>query len=75
MRDQLIDELGVLSATLRRTVTWDRGSEMAKHAEVTGAVGTLVYFCDPAGPGNVLRTRMPTACCASAFVRARTSAW
>jgi IS30 family transposase len=50
MRDQLIDELGVLPATLRRTLTWDRGSEMAKHAEVTAALGTLVYFCDPASP-------------------------
>ncbi|WP_427135770.1 IS30 family transposase [Pseudarthrobacter sp. S9] len=28
--------------------TWDRGSEMAKHAEVTAGLGTLVYFCDPA---------------------------
>jgi IS30 family transposase len=23
---------------------------MAKHAEVTAAIGTLVYFCDPASP-------------------------
>lgn len=50
MRDQLIEELGVMPATLRRTLTWDRGSEMAKHAEVTAALGTLVYFCDPASP-------------------------
>jgi IS30 family transposase len=50
MRDQLIDALGVLPASLRRTLTWDRGSEMAKHAEVTAALGTLVYFCDPASP-------------------------
>ncbi|WP_181038595.1 IS30 family transposase [Arthrobacter sp. ZGTC131] len=50
MRDQLIDALGVMPATLRRTLTWDRGSEMAKHAEVTAALGTLVYFCDPASP-------------------------
>jgi IS30 family transposase len=50
MRDQLIEALGVLPATLRRTLTWDRGSEMAKHAEVTAALGTLVYFCDPASP-------------------------
>lgn len=26
------------------------GSEMARHAEVTAALGTLVYFCDPASP-------------------------
>lgn len=50
MRDQLIEVLGVLPATLRRTLTWDRGSEMAKHSEVTAALGTLVYFCDPASP-------------------------
>ncbi|CAM3090737.1 Integrase core domain protein [Arthrobacter ulcerisalmonis] len=50
MRDQLIEALRVLPATLRRTLTWDRGSEMAKHAEVTAALGTLVYFCDPASP-------------------------
>ncbi|TLM80869.1 DDE-type integrase/transposase/recombinase [Pseudarthrobacter sp. NamE5] len=46
----IIEALGVLPATLRRTLTWDRGSEMAKHAEVTAALGTLVYFCDPASP-------------------------
>lgn len=50
VRDQLIEVLGVMPATLRRTLTWDRGSEMAKHAEVTAALGTLVYFCDPASP-------------------------
>lgn len=50
MRDRLIEVLGVLPATLRRTLTWDRGSEMARHAEVTVALGTLVYFCDPASP-------------------------
>lgn len=49
-RDQLIGALGALPSTLRRTLTWDRGSEMAKHAEVTAAIGTLVYFCDPASP-------------------------
>ncbi|WP_171046585.1 IS30 family transposase [Pseudarthrobacter sp. NamE5] len=50
MHDQLIEAMGVLPATLRRTLTWDRGSEMAKHAEVTAALGTLVYFYDPASP-------------------------
>lgn len=50
MCDQLIEALGVMPVTLRRTLTRDRGSEMAKHAEVTAALGTLVYFCDPASP-------------------------
>lgn len=48
--DHLIEALGVLPAPLRRTLTWDRGSEMARHAEVTAVLGTLVYFCDPASP-------------------------
>jgi IS30 family transposase len=50
MRDQLIEALGVLPPTLRRTLTWDRGTEMARHAEVTAALGMLVSFCDPASP-------------------------
>jgi IS30 family transposase len=50
MRDQPIEALGSMPITLRRTLTWDRGSEMAKHAEVTAALGTMVYFCDPASP-------------------------
>lgn len=50
MRDRLIEALRVLPPTMRRTLTWDRGSEMAKHTEVTAALGMLVYFCDPASP-------------------------
>jgi IS30 family transposase len=62
MRDQLIEALGVMPVTLRRTLTWDRGSEMAKHAEVTAALGTLVYFAIPPAPGSVRRTKTPMAC-------------
>ncbi|MDR6685738.1 IS30 family transposase [Arthrobacter sp. 1088] len=42
MRDQLIEALAALPASMRRTLTWDRGSEMAKHAEVTSALGIQV---------------------------------
>ncbi|MDQ0665356.1 hypothetical protein QFZ35_003854 [Arthrobacter ulcerisalmonis] len=59
MRDQLIEALGVLPAPLRRTLTWDRGSELGKHAEVTAVLGALVYFCDRPALGNVHRTRTP----------------
>lgn len=50
VRDRVIEALGPLPATLRRTLTWDRGAEMAKHAGITDALGTHVYFCDPASP-------------------------
>jgi IS30 family transposase len=39
-----------LPATLRRSLTWDRGLEMAKHKEFTVATDVQVYFCDPRSP-------------------------
>jgi IS30 family transposase len=39
-----------LPATLRRSLTWDRGLEMAKHKDFTVATDVQVYFCDPQSP-------------------------
>jgi IS30 family transposase len=39
-----------LPATLRRSLTWDRGLEMAKHKDFTIATDMQVYFCDPQSP-------------------------
>jgi len=39
-----------LPATLKRSLTWDRGLEMAKHKEFTVATKVQVYFCDPQSP-------------------------
>jgi len=39
-----------LPASLRRSLTWDRGLEMAKHKSFTVATKVNVYFCDPQSP-------------------------
>ncbi len=46
----LVLVLGELPTRLRRTLTWDQGTEMAKHLDVTTATGTRIYFCDAASP-------------------------
>ena len=45
-----IAESPKLPATLKRSLTWDRGLEMAKHKDFTVATDVKVYFCDPQSP-------------------------
>jgi IS30 family transposase len=39
-----------LPQALRQSLTWDRGKEMAQHAQFTIATDVQVYFCDPQSP-------------------------
>jgi len=39
-----------LPASLRRSLTWDRGLEMAQHKSFTVDTEVKVYFCDPQSP-------------------------
>jgi len=50
VRDALAAAMTPLPEHLRRSVTWDRGKELARHAELTAATGIKVYFCDPYSP-------------------------
>ena len=46
----LSKEIQKLPETLKKSLTWDRGTEMAKHREFTIATDVPVYFCDPQSP-------------------------
>ena len=46
----LTQHVGRLPAALRRSLTWDRGLEMAQHKSFTVDTEVKVYFCDPQSP-------------------------
>ena len=48
--DALASAVQKLPAELRRSLTWDRGTEMARHKDLTVATDVHVYFCDPHSP-------------------------
>ena len=48
--DALIKAVRKLPTALRKSLTWDRGMELANHAKFTVATNVQVYFCDPYSP-------------------------
>jgi IS30 family transposase len=50
VRAALVADMLAVEPGLRRTLTWDRGREMADHAAFTDLTGCPVYFCDPKSP-------------------------
>jgi IS30 family transposase len=50
VRDAVTAALGELPTHLRRSLTWEQGTEMACHTQITAATGMTVYFCDPHSP-------------------------
>tara|TARA_R110000868_G_scaffold125077_2_gene330601 strand:+ start:32260 stop:32802 length:543 start_codon:yes stop_codon:yes gene_type:complete len=55
-----INVFNQLPAIMKKTLTWDRGMELAKHTEFTQETSIPVYFCDPQSPGQRGRTRTRT---------------
>jgi transposase, IS30 family len=48
--DTMIREMRHLPEHLRRSITWDRGTEMADYARIQLALEAKLYFCDPRSP-------------------------
>ena len=50
VRDALTATMTTLPAELKRSLTWDQGSEMSLHHQFSMTTGLPVYFCDPHSP-------------------------
>lgn len=50
VQQAMITKMAQLPQTLRQTLTWDQGKEMANHVKIAKATGLDIYFCDPHSP-------------------------
>jgi IS30 family transposase len=50
VREAIAQAMSTLPEPLRRSLTWDQGTEMAQHAQLSLDTGLAVYFCDPRSP-------------------------
>jgi IS30 family transposase len=50
MKDAIAAKITTLPHALRQTLTWDRGKELAAHAQLSIDTGVQVYFADPHSP-------------------------
>ena len=50
VRDAIAAAITTLPAQLRRSLAWDQGAEMARHADLRVEHDLPVYFCDPQSP-------------------------
>ena len=48
--DALIRKFNTFPTNLNKSLTWDRGVELADHKRFTNDTNTDVYFCDPGSP-------------------------
>jgi IS30 family transposase len=48
--EAMIREMAHLPEHLRRSITWDRGTELADYARIQTELDTTLFFCDPHSP-------------------------
>jgi len=68
----LSTQIRQLPSALRRSLTWDRGMELAQHKRLTVDTEVQIYCCDPQARGSGARMKIRTACCVSIFRKAQT---
>jgi len=82
VRKALVADLNQVPFWQRRSLTWDRGREMADHARLSRDTGCRVYFCDPSSPwqrgtnentNRLLRQYLPRAATSTATTRPRST--
>jgi IS30 family transposase len=81
--DALIKNARKLPQELYKSLTWDRGNELASHKRFTLATDIQVYFCDPRSPwqrgsnentNGLLRQYMPKGIDISSYSQAKLNA-
>ena len=50
VQEALVTKMATLPEQLRRSLTWDQGSEMANHVAIAEATSMDIYFCEPHSP-------------------------
>ena len=50
VQEALVAKIATMPEQLKLSLTWDQGTEMTNHAQITEATGLDIYFCDPHSP-------------------------